>query len=105
MMLLAPIAIFVYKREQHARRLLTSLNACSLFHQSPVIIYCDGPRTPADERGVEQTRKLVRSMVGHAQIVERTRNVGCADSIVTGVTEVCERYGRAIVVEDDLIFA
>jgi hypothetical protein len=38
-------------------------------------------------------------------MVERERNLGLANSIVTGVTEVCEQHGRAIVVEDDLVVA
>ena len=103
--LLAPIAIFVYKRDQHALRMLSSLQACDEFRQSPVTIYCDGPKTREDEEGVVRTRRLVKSMVPHADIVERDRNVGCADSIIAGVTETCDRHGRAIVVEDDLVFS
>ena len=37
--------------------------------------------------------------------MERERNLGCANSIIAGVTEVCEREGRVIVVEDDLVFS
>jgi hypothetical protein len=101
----APIAIFVYKRDQHTRRLLSSLQSCDQFDQSPVTIFCEGPKGPEDEEGVVRTRRLVKSMVPHARIVERDRNLGCANSIIAGVTEVCEHDGRAIVVEDDLVFS
>ena len=29
--------------------------------------------------------------------------MGLANSIIAGVTELCNRYGRVIVVEDDLV--
>jgi hypothetical protein len=37
------------------------------------------------------------------QVVERSENFGLARSIVSGVTELCEKYGRVIVLEDDFI--
>jgi hypothetical protein len=101
----APIAIFVYKREAHTRRLLDSLQACPEFSQSAVTIFCEGPKNSDEEESVVRTRRLVRSMVPDARIVERDRNLGCANSIIGGVTEVCDREGRVIVVEDDLVFS
>jgi hypothetical protein len=34
-------------------------------------------------------------------VVERTENLGLARSVVAGVSELCDAYGRVIVVEDD----
>jgi hypothetical protein len=64
-----------------------------------------GPQKPDEEEGIVRTRRVVRSMVPHARIVERDQNLGCANSIIAGVTEVCEREVRVIVVEDDLVFS
>jgi hypothetical protein len=40
-----------------------------------------------------------------AEVLERDENLGLAQSIVSGVSELCEKYSRAIVIEDDLILS
>ena len=74
--------------------------------ESPVTIYCDGARCADHVSRVEDTRSIARSCapVG-ARIVERKANFGLARSIVSGVTEQCEKYGRVIVLEDDLLLS
>jgi hypothetical protein len=54
---------------------------------------------------VRQTRLIVRELALplHAEVIEREENLGLARSIVGGVTELCERFGRVIVLEDDLV--
>lgn len=100
----APIAVFVYRRPQHTGRLIDSLLTNEPFARSPVFVYCDGARTSEERDAVAATRRVVRERLGgHAQIVERDANMGLAPSIVGGVTELSRRYGRVIVLEDDLI--
>jgi len=53
---------------------------------------------------VEETRKLIREWPHpNKTIVERDRNWGLANSVIEGVTQLCERFGWVIVVEDDLV--
>ncbi|MGH8218259.1 MAG: hypothetical protein ACREUT_06805 [Steroidobacteraceae bacterium] len=100
----APIALFAYKRPHHVERLITSLNANELFVRSRVFVFCDGHKGPEDRDPVAQTRAVVRRLLGPtAEIIERESNAGLARSIITGVTELCRVYGRAIVLEDDLV--
>lgn len=100
----APIAVFVYRRPQHANRLIDSLIANEGFSRSPVFVYCDGPRTPEEAQAVADTRQIVRGRLGdHAEITEREANKGLAASIIDGVTQLSRRYGRVIVLEDDLV--
>ena len=103
----APIAFFTYKRPEHTRQSLESLTQNEGAEQSDLFIFCDGPKRPEDQEGVRQVREVVRSKqwCGNVQIVERESNMGCANSIISGVTEVCEKYGRVIVVEDDLVLS
>lgn len=103
-MRLAPISLFVFKRPEHTLRTLKSLAKNPEFAASPFFIYCDGARNGAEAVHVEEARNLVRNWP-HPQktIIERDRNWGLANSIIAGVTELCERYGKVIVVEDDLI--
>ncbi len=100
----APISLFVFKRPEHTRRTLESLEKNPEFAASPLFIFCDDARNATEAGQVESTRKLVRDWPHpHKTVIERDRNWGLANSIIAGVTELCERYGRVIVVEDDLV--
>lgn len=99
----APIAIFVYKRAAHLRLLLRSLMRNELAARSPISIYCDGPRDEREAAAVREARAAVRELApAHARIVERERNLGLAQSVITGVSEVLATHGRVIMFEDDL---
>lgn len=101
----APVVVFSYKRPEHTRLLLESLLANPEAATTPLFVYCDGPRSADDVAGVTSTRTVVRALVPHATIVERPANLGLARSVISGVTEVCSRFGRVIVLEDDLILS
>lgn len=104
-MIKAPIALFVYKRPHHTEKTLESLSRCEGADESELFIFCDGPKRPEDMKAVEEVRGLVKSRKwrGKVNVIERDENWGLANSIISGVTELCERYGRVIVLEDDLI--
>ncbi|HEX5425752.1 MAG TPA: hypothetical protein VFW94_19545 [Candidatus Acidoferrales bacterium] len=103
----APVVLFVYNRPEHTARTLASLAANVLADESELIIYADGPKKPEHEGAVRAAREVARQARGFKSVrmIERDRNIGLANSIVTGVTETCETYGRAIVVEDDLLLS
>lgn len=102
----SPIALFVYKRPEHTRRVLESLMQCPEFNDSPLYIFCDGAKKEEDFDKVIQAREVVRSMVGaKAEIIESPTNRGLANSIIFGVTRLCNKYSRVIVLEDDLVVA
>ncbi len=103
---LAPIALFVYNRAAHTRRALESLLASPEVANSPVTVYCDGPRSDEDVELVEETRSVVRELAPRrAHIVKQEKNRGVANSIIAGVEEQCELHERVIVVEDDLVLS
>jgi hypothetical protein len=54
---------------------------------------------------MEATRNVVRewSARAGARVIARETNLGLAHSIVSGVSELCDQYGRVIVVEDDFV--
>lgn len=102
---LAPIALFVFARPDHARMTLEALAANRLAEQSDLIVYADGARDDADFDSVNSVREIVRNASGFRSVtvIERQSNYGLARNIIEGVTEVCEQYGRVIVLEDDLV--
>lgn len=107
MMTPAPILLFVYNRPEHVRQCIASLQANELAAQSPLFIYSDAAKTPESREGVQQTRQFIRDIDGFASvtIIEREQNWGLARSIIDGVTTQVNRFGRVIVMEDDLIAA
>lgn len=103
----APIVVFAYKRPQTLRRMLHSLAANELADRSRLIIRCDGAKagaSSAEIEGVRAVRELARAVSGFAsvEVHEATANKGLARSVIEGVTDAVERFGRTIVVEDDV---
>ena len=102
-MSLAPIALFVYRRPEHTRRTIASLRNCPEFAASPVFVFSDGARDAAAEAAVAATRAVVAEMLPDAHVTIAIGNRGLAASVISGVDALTERFGRVIVVEDDLI--
>ena len=101
----APIALFCYNRPNHLARCLHALTHNTLAQQSELFIFCDGAKSDIDAGTVAQTREVARSAIGFSRIHIREGSVnrGLASSLSNGISEVCERYGRVIVVEDDTV--
>ena len=100
-----PVALFTYNRVEHTARVLDSLANCARFEECSLHIYCDAAKTEEQTEAVESTRQLVRSQAEklNATVVEQETNLGLARSVVAGVTDLCDRFGNTIVVEDDLV--
>jgi hypothetical protein len=101
----APVLVFAYRRPDHLRRVLESLAGNLGAAKSHVFIYCDGARGPSDRPYVDATRVIARAATGFAsvEIVESETNRGLSHAIVSGVSEICDRFGRAIILEDDVV--
>ncbi len=100
----APVAVFAYRRPDHLRATLESLVACELFDATPLHVFCDGPRDASEVEMVEATRSVARELLGdRAEYHCAEHNQGLSTSIIGGVGNLLERYGRVIVVEDDLV--
>ncbi len=103
----APIALFTYSRADHTRSAVESLLHNKESAQSDLFIFSDGPKTEAKREVVEENRKYIRSIKGFKSIhiVEHEKNQGLSNSLIAGITEVVNQYGKVIVVEDDLILS
>jgi hypothetical protein len=107
---LAPIALFVYNRPDHAFRTLSSLKETALAGESRLFIFSDGPKNPDDKIQVEKINK-VRQVIqsekwcAEVEIIESPVNKGLANSLSGGITKIVNEYGKVIVIEDDLQFS
>lgn len=103
----APILLFVYNRPEHVRRNIQALLKNELAAESELFIYSDAAKDETSQAAVKEVRAFIRSIQGFKKITitERTENWGLARSIIDGVTTLINRYGRVIVLEDDLVVA
>lgn len=106
-MCFAPILLFVYNRPSHTRRCIESLLKNSLASENHLFIYADGAKDESQQEAVNEVRSYIRSIQGFKQVtlIERNENWGLARNIIDGVTTQVNRYGKVIVLEDDLIVA
>lgn len=103
---LAPVAVFVYRRPDHAKEALESLFACPESRRSPIYVFSDGPKHEREKDQVEATRAIVRQYANHGvRLIAQEENRGLAHSIIAGVTAMCSEHGKVIVIEDDLVVA
>jgi hypothetical protein len=105
---LAPIALFVYNRPWHTRQALEALAENRLANQSELFVFSDGPKENAPIGTlikIEEVRNIIREKqwCGNVKIIESKHNKGLADSIIDGVTQIVNQYGKIIVLEDDII--
>lgn len=102
-MTLAPIGLFAYNRADYIERALRALAKCPELAHSTLVVYCDGPKSEAGRAKTDAARRAARAHApAHAVFVERDENLGLRRSMRTGVTALCNEYGRAIILEDDL---
>lgn len=101
----APIALFVYNRPVHTRQAIDALRNNELAKESELFIFADGLKDKKADEGVTRVREYIRSVSGFKKIavIEHDRNLGVAGSVIAGVTDLVSRYGKVIVLEDDLL--
>lgn len=104
----APVVVFVYNRRDKAEKTLESLNSNVLATESDLYIFSDGPKHDDDIKKVSEVRTFLKEFKDHSSfksinIIESPNNKGLAMSVIDGVSNVISRYGKVIVIEDDLI--
>lgn len=104
----APVVVFAYNRIEKLKNCIKHIEKCPEASNTELFIFCDGPRGENDLDGVNKVREYAqqyatKSTFRNVTITARKKNRGLAASVISGVTEVVNKYGRVIVVEDDLI--
>lgn len=124
-MTLSPVIIFNYNRPDHSFRTWEALSRNQFASETELYLYCDGPKLTSERMNeltnerisesnarVEQTQTLAKQYAIDApkvgkfkavHVVCAEKNKGLANSIIGGVTEVINKHGRAIILEDDLL--
>ncbi|MDQ2753180.1 MAG: sugar transferase [Bacteroidota bacterium] len=104
---LAPVCLFVFKRLDLTKQVLASLQNNQLAAQSHLYIFSDAAAKEEDKKAVEEVRSFISNITGFASVTLRLsdENKGLANSVIAGVSEVVNEWGKAIVLEDDLVLS
>jgi hypothetical protein len=106
-MTLSPIFLYAYNRPSHLREMLESLKKNPLAAQSRLIVHSDGPKNAKDVPKIGEVRRILRQKqwAGTMQIIEHKNNIGLKDSGDQRLTNVINKFGRSIVLQDDFVLA
>lgn len=102
---LAPVVIFAYNRFDHLKKVIEALAKNEYADSTNVFVVSDGPKNDDDSIKIAQIRDFLKSVnyFKTLNIIERKTNYGLAKNIIDGVTNVCRKYGKVIVLEDDIV--
>jgi len=102
---LAPIVLFVYNRPRHTEQTVNALKKNDLAQKSDLFVFADNAGINGDRDSVHSVRSFVKTIDGFksVNIIEREINFGLAKNVISGVTEVINKFGKVIVLEDDIV--
>jgi hypothetical protein len=102
---LAPIILFTYNRLTELQQTVNALKRNFLAPHSELYIFSDAPKKEHDIENVSKVRNYIHTIKGFKNITiyESPKNLGLANSVITGVTKIVSIHKKAIVLEDDLI--
>lgn len=103
----APVAIFVYNRLKNTQEVITALQRNYLAAQTDVYIFSDGAKNAKGVKKVQAVRDYLKTVTGFKSftVIERAENFYIERNIIDGVTNIVNRYGQIIVLEDDGVTA
>ncbi len=101
----APIVLFGFRRPYELTLTLDALKANYLAADSDLYVFVDYPKKAEDLSKVMEVRKILDELTGFRSVYRdyAESSIGCASSIIRGISYVLERHPSAIIVEDDLI--
>lgn len=102
---LAPVVLFVYNRPEHTKRTIEALSQNYFAKDTDIYIYSDAPKSYKQIEKVDKVRSFIHQASGFKSVTicEAKKNKGLAKSVISGVTEVINKHGKIIVLEDDLV--
>lgn len=108
--MLAPVVVFTYNRPELLKDTLDSLEKNDLAGETELFLFSDGFKSDDDCEAVMRVHEVIerfeKNNTFKSIYVQKSKeNKGLKNSIVSGVSAVMDRYGKAIVVEDDLVVA
>lgn len=103
----SPIIIFAFNRIDILKQMIESLLDNKEVKDSDLFVFVDGARCKEEEKKVIIVQSYLKSISGfkHIEYFFAKENKGLGQSIIDGVSQIINKYGKAIILEDDLILS
>lgn len=103
----SPIIVFAFNRLAPLKACISSLLSNTEAKESDLFVFVDGarPNRNGETEKVKAVHKYIKTITGFKSLCFHfsETNKGLSASVISGVSEVISQYGKAIVVEDDLV--
>lgn len=104
----APVVLFTYNRLNHTMQTIKALHNNWGSNETELYVFADGAKDPTEEAKVNAVREYLkeikeRNWFASMTIYFQEKNLGLEKSIISGVGKIINQYGKAIVLEDDII--
>jgi len=101
----APIALFVYNRFSHVKKVIGAIKKNSIAKKSIIYIFSDFSKSYEEQIKIKKIRKYIKEIKGFKKIkiIERKKNYGISKNIITGLNYIFKTYKKCIVIEDDIL--
>ena len=102
----AHVVLIAYNRVEHVNQTLEALSLNIDADNTKLYCYIDGPKNIHDAKSqtmIINVIKQYKESFKSVKIIHRKTNYGLAINISEAVTETISKYGKVIVVEDDII--
>lgn len=102
---LAPIVLFAFIRLDTLQKTVQALKSNRLSEKSDLFVFIDGPKNEEQKKKQAPLIKYVSDITGFRTINVKhaNKNIGLDPSVISGVTDIIDKYGKVIVVEDDIV--
>lgn len=100
-----PVVLFCFNRPLHTQSTIESLLCNPEARHTQLYVFIDGPRNENDQVLVNAVYDVIDKVVGFKDVIVKksTSNNGLANSVISGISEIIEKYERVIVLEDDML--
>lgn len=101
----APILVSVYDRYDIFSKCIAALQKNDFSQNSEIFIVSDGPKNDSSVENINKVRDFARNIKGFKKLnlIFRTENFGSFKSITEAEHEILQKYGKIILLEDDII--
>lgn len=105
---LAPVVVFVYCRLNLTQQLLKTLERNKYVEKTELYIFADIPEKSSLKSHSKEVINYIKCYSNNSKFKKVYVNIaqehkGLANSVIDGVTSVINKYGKVIVLEDDLL--
>lgn len=101
-----PVAMVGYSRGWTLSRSLDRIAECAGVQDRDIYLYLDAPGCDEDVPACDEMRQVAEAKRATAlprlHVIRRMRNYGVPGNIIGAITEVVNRFGRVIFLEDDV---